>query len=74
MAHYSVQSVNKISVKCYGFLSFSKNMDRNITKNISTNVSCTCTQKLLDHEKWYAADALKTASKRLIQKNSRNNW
>ena len=51
MTHYSVQSVKKISVKCYGFLSFSKNMDRNITKNIRTNLSCTCTQKLLDHEK-----------------------
>ena len=31
-------------------------------------------QKLLDHAKQFATDALKFASKRAIQKNSRSSW
>ena len=35
MTRYSVQPRDRIFVKIYGFLSFAKNMDRNIGKNIS---------------------------------------
>ena len=56
MTRYSVQSRDWIFVKGYGFLSFAK--------NIGWNLSSKYSQKLLDH----AADALKTSSKRVIQK------
>ena len=39
-------------------------MDKNISKNLSSNYS----KKLLDHVKWSATDAIKTISKRVIQK------
>ena len=51
---YSDQPRDRIFVKGYGFLSFAKNISKN--------------QRLLDHDKQSAADALKTASKRVIQK------
>ena len=35
MTRYSVQPRYQIFVKGYGFLSFVKNMDKNISKNIS---------------------------------------
>ena len=35
--HYSVQPRDRIVVKGYGFLSFSKNMGKNIGKNIGKN-------------------------------------
>ena len=73
MTRYSVQSRNRIFAKGYEFLSFAKNMDRNIYKNISKNLNSKYNQKLLDHRKQSATDALKTASKRAIQKNSRRN-
>ena len=42
--------------------------------NISVKtLSTTFGQKLLDHAKRSATDALKTSSKRVIQKNSRSN-
>ena len=37
MTRYSVQPGNKIFVKGYGFLSFAKNMVKNVSKNISAN-------------------------------------
>ena len=43
---------------------------RNIDKNISKNLSTKYSQKLLDHAKLSATDALKTASKRAIQKTA----
>ena len=43
-------------------------MDKNIGKNISKNLSGKHCQKLLDYPKQSATDALKTASKRAIQK------
>ena len=70
MTHYSVHSRDWIFVKGYGFLSFAKNMGRNIGKNISKNSSSKYTQKLLDHAKKSATDALKTVSKRAIQKTA----
>ena len=71
MTRYSVQSRGRIFVN--GFLSFSKNMDKNIGKNISRNLSSKYSQRLLDHGKQSATDALWTTSKRAIQKNSRSN-
>ena len=42
-------------------MSFAKRMGRNIGKDISKNVSSKYSQKLLDHAKQSATDALKTA-------------
>ena len=44
-----------------------KNMGKNISKNISKNLGGKYSQKLLDHAKQSATDALKTTPKRLIQ-------
>ena len=49
-------------VKGYGFLSFAE--------NISKNLSYKYGQKLVDSDKKSATDALKTASKRAIQKTA----
>ena len=65
---YSVQPRDRILVKGYGFLSFVKNMGKNIGKNISKCISGKYSQKPLDHAKQSAADALKTTSKRAIQR------
>ena len=70
MTCYSAQPRNEIFVKGYGFLSFAKNMGRNIGKNISKKLSSKYSQKLLDHAKQSDTEALKTASKRAIQKTS----
>ena len=70
MTRYSVQPRERIFVKDHGFLSFAKNMGKNISKNISKNRSGKYSQKLLDHPKQSATDALKTASKRAIQKTA----
>ena len=59
-----------IFVKSYGFLSFAKNMGKNIRKIISKNLSGTFSQKCLDHAKQPETDALKTTSKRVIQKTA----
>ena len=69
MTRYSVQPRDRIFLKSYRFLSFAKRMGRNIGKYISKNVSSKYTQKLLDHAKQSATDALKTAS-RAIQKTA----
>ena len=47
---------------------FARNMGKNVGKDISKNLSSKYCQKLLDHAKQYATGALKTASKRAIQK------
>ena len=70
MTRYSVQPRDRIFVKDYGFLSFATNMGKNIGKNISKNLSGKYSQKLLDHSKKSATDALKTSSKRVIQKTA----
>ena len=49
-------------VKGYGFLSFAKNMCKNLSNKYG--------QKLVDSAKKYATDALKTASKREFQKTA----
>ena len=70
MTQYSVQSRDRIFVKGYEFLSFAKNMGENIHKNLSKILSGKYSQKLLDHSKKSATDALKTSSKRVIQKTA----
>ena len=57
---YSVEPTDRIYVKGYGFLSFSK--------NIGTHLSNKYSQKPFDSAKKSMADAIKTASKRAIQK------
>ena len=68
MTCYSVKPRDRIFVKGFGFLSFARNMGRNIGKNISKNLNSKYSQISLDHAKQSATDALKTASKRVIQK------
>ena len=50
---YSVQPEDQIFVKRYGFLFFTKNMDKSIGKNISKSLSGKNNQKLLDYAKQY---------------------
>ena len=55
------------SMKGYGFLSFAKNMGKNICKNISENLNGKHSQILLDHPNQSATDTIKTSSKKVIQ-------
>ena len=57
---YSIEPRNRIYVKEYGFLSFTKNMGKNLRNK--------CSQKLLDTAKKSTTNAIKTASKKAIQK------
>ena len=59
---YSIEPRDRIYVKGYGFLSFAKNMGKNLSNKYS--------QKLLNTAKKSTTDAIKTASKRAIQKNA----
>ena len=70
MTRYSVQPRDQIFVKGYGILCFAKNMGQNIVKNTSKRLSGKYSQKLLDHAKISATDALKMSSKRVIQKTT----
>ena len=63
MTRFSVQPREQIFVKSYGFLSLTKNMCKNIGENVGKNLSSKYSQKILDHAKQPATDALKTASK-----------
>ena len=57
---YSSEPRDRRYVKGYGFLSFAKNIGKNISNKYS--------QKLVDSAKKSTTDAIKTASKRAIQK------
>ena len=77
MTRYSVRPRDKIFVKGYGFLSFAKNMDRNMGTNISKGLSGKCSpgmlamrQKLFDYAEKSATDLTETSSKRVIQKTA----
>ena len=59
---YSIEPKDRTYVKGYGFLSFAKKMDKNFSIKYG--------QKLLDSAKKSATDAVKTASKRVIQKTA----
>ena len=70
----SIQPTNWVFVKGFRFLSFIKNMSKNI-KNIGKNISKISktlsgkyTQKHIYHTKKPATDALKTVLKNVIQK------
>ena len=60
MTRYSVQPRDRMFLKDYEFLSFARNMVKNTSKNLSSEYS----QKLLDHAKQSATDALKTDSEK----------
>ena len=66
MTRYSVQLRNIIFVKGYGFLTFVKNMGKNIGKNLRGKYS----QKPLNHAKKSATYILKNSSKPVIQKTA----
>ena len=68
---YSIELRDRIYVKRYGFLSFAKNMGRHANK-VAKSLSNKYSQKLLDSAKKSTTDAIKAASKRAIQKNSRS--
>ena len=59
---YSIEPKDRIYVKGYGFLCFAKNMGKSLSNKYG--------QKLLDSAKKSTADAIKTASKRAIQKTA----
>ena len=59
---YSIEPRDRIYVKGYGFLSFAKNMGKSLSNKYG--------QKLLDSAKKSTTDAIKTASKRAIQKTT----
>ena len=57
---YSIGPRDRIYVKGYRFLSFAKNMGKSLSNKTG--------QKLLDSSKKSTTDAIKTASKRAVQK------
>ena len=57
---YSIEPRDRIYVKGYGFLSFAKNMGKSLSNQYG--------EKLLDSDKKSTTDAIKTTSKRAIQK------
>ena len=59
---YSIETRDRIYVKEYGFLSFSKNMGKSLSNKYS--------QKLLDCAKKSTTDAINTVLKRAIQKKA----
>ena len=60
---YSIETKDRIYVKGYGFLSFAKSMGKRLSNKYG--------QKLLDSAKKSMTDAIKTASKRAIQKTAK---
>ena len=56
--HYSIEPRERRYVKGYGFLSFAKNIGKNISNKYG--------QKRVDTARKSATDAIKTASKRAI--------
>ena len=64
---YSIEPRERRYVKGYAFLSFAKNMGTYATK-VAKNLNNKYGQKLADSAKKPAADALKIAGKRAIQK------
>ena len=59
---YSIEPKDRIYVKGYGFLSFAKNMGKNLSNKYD--------QKLLDTAKKSTTDTIKTTSKRATQKTT----
>ena len=61
--YYLIEPRDRRYVKNYGFLSFAKNIGKNRSSKYS--------QKLVDSAKKSAADEIKTASKRAIEKTAK---
>ena len=59
---YSIEPKNRIHIRVYGLLSFAKDMGKNFSNKYS--------EKLLDAAKKSTTDAIKTVSKRAIQKTA----
>ena len=59
---YSIEHRDRIYLKGHGFLSFAKNIGKNLSNKYG--------QKLLDSAKKSTTDAIKTASKRAIQETA----
>ena len=77
ITRYSVQPSDRMFIKDCGFLSFGKNMCKNIGKNICKSLNSkyspgmlSMRQKLLDHVNQSPTDPIKTSSKRVIQKTA----
>ena len=66
---YSIESRGRIYLKGYRILSFAKNMGTYATK-VAKNLSNKYVQKLLDSAKRSTTDAIKTASRRAVQKTA----
>ena len=66
---YSIELRKRRHVKGYGFLSFAKNIGTHAGK-VGKNVSNKYSKKLVDTAKISATDAIKTASKRAIEKTA----
>ena len=66
---YSIEPRDRIYVKWYGFLSLAKNMGTHATK-VAENLCNKYGHKPLDSAKISTTDAIKTASKRAIQKTA----
>ena len=64
---FSIEPRERRHVKGYGFLSFPRNIGTHATK-VAKNMSNKDGQKLADTAEKSATDAIKTASKRAIQK------
>ena len=62
---YSIEPRNIIYVNGYGFLSFAKNVGKSLSNKNG--------QKFLESAKKSTTDAIKTASKRAIQKTAESN-
>ena len=61
MISYLIDPNDQAFVKGYGFLSLAKNMNKNIGKYRNKNLSSKYSQRLLDHAKQSATDAVETA-------------
>ena len=66
---YSIEPRERRHVKGYGFLSFARNIGTHPTK-VAKNMTNKYGQKLADTAKKSGTDAIKTASKRAIQKTA----
>ena len=66
---YSIEPRERRHVKGYGFLTFARNIGTHAAK-AAKNMSKKYNQKLVDTAKKSATDAIKTASKRAIQKTA----
>ena len=71
MRRYSVWPRDRIFVKGFEFLSFARNMGKDVPKNISKNLKSNYSQKLLDHAKKSATDVIKLLTKVRFKKQGK---